>query len=270
MKFIDETNEAYHARTEVSASMLKKLDERPRLFEAYYVTREVPSEPSDAMRFGTMLHTAILEPEEFESRYIVCPAECSDRRTKAYKEWAATVGDREIVTEQDRSRLLRSADAVRNNADAKAILDAAQIKEKSIYFTDFLSDVPCRVRFDALAGSLIVDIKSINECTEDNFRYQVEKYRYDLQAAHYLEGFKSLAPGVHWRFAFIAVETTFPFCCRVFDIETEDIENAMARRARLLDDYKARQQSGDWSDPNEFKITTVSLSRRTKEKAFAV
>jgi hypothetical protein len=270
MMFVDESNEAYHSRKEMSASMLKKLDQSPRVFEAHYITGEAAKEPSAAMVFGTMVHAAILEPDEFASRYLVCPDECSDRRTKAYKEWAATLGDREPITATDANRIARCAAAVQCNTVASAILQAATIREKSFAYKDFLTGVDCRVRFDALAGDVVVDLKTVSDGSEEAFAKSIADFGYHLQAAHYLEGFKTLDPSRDWQFVFITVETQAPFRSRVFKLDADALMIAETRRTELLESYKIRMETGDWSEPGESEVTVLSLPKWYKTKALAV
>ena len=98
MSLLSIPNEEYHARPGVSASMLKSMASGWRSFEAEYITKTAPRKESAAMALGTAVHAALLEPEAFADEYAVIPEECSDRRTKAYKEWAANNGDRKTLS----------------------------------------------------------------------------------------------------------------------------------------------------------------------------
>ena len=82
-----ETNEQYHASEGVSCSQLKLLDESPQEFYETYITKTIVKEESDAMRFGTLFHAAILEPHTFQDSFITMPdfAKHPDNRTDAGK-----------------------------------------------------------------------------------------------------------------------------------------------------------------------------------------
>jgi len=264
---IDEPNEAYHARKELSASQLKKLAESPRIYEAYHVTKTISSEPSAAMRLGTAVHAAVLERSSFHAEYTVCPAECSDKRTKAYKDWAANVDPaKTVLTDDEYLRIMQCTLAVEKNETARAILNAATMVEKSFLYEDFLSGVPCRVRFDALAGDVVVDLKTVSDGSADAFTSSVGKFNYHLQAAHYLEGLRTIDHARDWRFVFITVETAAPFRCRVFELCEQTMAFAAEQRASLLEDYKRRMATGDWSEPNENEVTVLSLPNWFKAK----
>jgi hypothetical protein len=270
VEFIDETNEDYHARTEVSASWLKKLDESPRLFEAHYVTRTIESKQTDAMRLGTAVHCAILEPQKFDAQYAVCPEDCSDRRTNKHKAWAETVLGRQILTADEFQKIKSCEAAVHRNDIARLIIKAATHKEKSFVYRDFLTSVDCRVRFDALAGDAIVDIKTVSDGSEDEFIRSIDKYRYHLQASHYLEGFKTLDPSRDWQFVFITVETVAPYRCRTFSLDNEWLSMGADLRSALLESYKIRLQNGDWSESGENQVTPLSPPPWIRRKAFSL
>ncbi len=108
---------------------------------------------------------------------------------------------------------------------------------------------------------MIVDIKTVSDGSESEFVRSITNYRYHLQAAHYLEGFRTLEPSRDWQFVFITVETGIPYRCRVFRLDEEALRLAAYRRTALLESYKLRMASGDWSDQNEYEVVTLSLPR---------
>lgn len=255
---IEESNEAYHQRDGISASRLKSMNKGWRWYEGEHITRTIARKESPSMRLGTAIHAAILEPDAFGKDYIVCPAECSDRRTKAHKEWATTTDGREILSASEAVTIQACREAVETHPVARRILTASGINERSFTYTDEASGVPCRVRFDRLAGLVICDIKTTDCLDGDSFAKAIATYRYDLQAAHYLEGLHTLT-GDKYRFVFIAVETSPPHRCRVYQLGEGDLVAASERRAELLSEYARRIESGDWSDPLEGELQTVYL-----------
>lgn len=89
---VDWTAERYHADTEtVSRSQLEDLRASPALYHARHVARTLPPDsPGPAMRLGTNVHMAVLEPEEWRRRTEYRPApekpqrpEGADGRAKA-------------------------------------------------------------------------------------------------------------------------------------------------------------------------------------------
>jgi hypothetical protein len=252
-RLITESNEAYHARDGVSASMLKSMAKGWRTFEAEYITKTAPRKESASMALGTAVHTALLEPDRFDADYAICPPECSDRRTKAYREWAAE-NDGKIVLSADEAKTIHAiCKSAMRDKFAAILLGADGYVEKSLEWTD--QGLPCRARFDKVAGSFIIDIKTCQDATPEAFARTIASYRYDLQAAHYLAGIPYIAA----RFVFVAIETASPFRVRCYEMCGDDLFSAEMERVTLLLEYQRRLAEGDWSEPGEGVLTKIFL-----------
>lgn len=250
-RLITESNEAYHARKSVSASMLKTLRKSPRIYQAEIIERRIERKESAAMRLGTAIHSRILEPFQFAQEYTVCPEQCSDRRTKAYKEWEADNSDR-IILAFDECRIVNKvAASVHLHPIASRIVDRPDFVEKSFEYDDLETGVCCRVRFDGIKGGCVFDIKTISECDNLQIKRDAKKYGYHIQAAHYLEGLDTIAPEVPWVFMFIFVETAEPFRCKVFQPAPRWLNYGRKSRHELLKDLQDRLLSNDWSEAAE-------------------
>jgi exodeoxyribonuclease VIII len=268
MNLLDLTNEDYHNRPGVSASMLKSMARGWRTFEAEYITKTAPRKESAAMALGTAVHTALLEPERFATEYVVCPEECSDRRTKAYKEWAASVDGAAVLTTDDAATIDAIRESVRRDDFASKLLAADGYVEKSMEWND--QGVLCRMRFDKIAGPFCIDIKTCQDATPEAFAKTIASYRYDLQAAHYLSGLTNNGIGWGMRFVFIAVETASPYRVRCYEMCDDDFDKANDDRVSLLQEYRRRSKSGDWSEPGEGVLTKVFLPNWFAKREVAV
>jgi exodeoxyribonuclease VIII len=91
------TNAEYHSLPSISKSGLDLIHRAPAL---YRYRRANPTPQTPAMRWGTLVHTAILEPETMADTYVTAPA--VDRRTKegkaAYEAFLAEWGSKEVIT----------------------------------------------------------------------------------------------------------------------------------------------------------------------------
>jgi hypothetical protein len=271
MTFLELTNDDYHARPGVSASKLKSMARGWRTFEAEHITKTAPRKESPAMALGTAVHTALLEPERFDAAYVVCPPECSDRRTKAYKEWAASVASfalSGVLTTDDAATIDAIRDSVRRDEFASQLLAADGHVEKSLEWTE--SDVLCRMRFDKIAGPFCIDIKTCQDATPEVFAKTIASYRYDLQAAHYLSGLTNNSIGWGMRFVFVAVETASPYRVRCYEMCDDDFDKADEDRVALLLEYRRRLELGDWSEPGEGVLTKVFLPNWFAKREVAV
>jgi hypothetical protein len=256
---ITESNADYHARESISASRLKLLRESPRVYQSSVLLNRMPRSETPAMRLGTAIHAKVLEPEAFRKSYAYCPPECSDKRTKAFKEWAATAGDRIALNESDGTTIYTAAAALTMHPIAGKIIRAAELTEKSVAYTDSVSGADCRFRFDGIAGPIVFDIKTIAECSMEKITRAIFDFGYHIQAAHYLTGLETLDPSTDWRFMFLFVETSEPWRVRVVELGPSEIELGRFERAALIRDLLSRNASGDWSEPGENEVCSVSV-----------
>jgi exodeoxyribonuclease VIII len=244
--------------------MLKTMNQSWRVFEAEYVTRTIKRQPSPQMEMGTAIHCAALEPERYFREYVEQPEGLDDRRTKAYKDWAETVHPSQTILKHDQASTVRSCiDALNRNPIIRPCLKSIGVIELSHEWTDSVSDVPCRMRPDKIIprSGIVLDIKTIRSCTDGEFAKSVADFGYHIQAAHYLTGvdecgYKPLSP---WVFIFAAVETSEPFRCRAYSLDSESLDIGRFTRARLLDEYVRRLNDDDWSDERENELIEVSL-----------
>jgi hypothetical protein len=256
---ITESNADYHARESISASRLKLLRESPRVYQSSVLLGKMPRTETPAMKLGTAIHAKILEPESFHAIYAYCPPECSDRRTKAYKEWISNVKKGIVLSESDGETICMASDSLRAHPIAGKIIRAAELTEGSVTYTDPESGADCRFRFDGIAGPIVFDIKTIAECSMEKISRAIWDFGYHIQAAHYLAGLETLDPSTDWRFMFLFVETSEPWRVRVVELGPSEIELGRFERAALIRDLLARNASGDWSEPGENEVCSVSV-----------
>jgi RecB family exonuclease len=85
------SNADYHADPAVSASHIKAVMQSPYHYWSRFLNPQRPVvEPTAAMRFGSLVHCVVLEPDEVSKRYGVC----GPRNTKAGKEQAEQMATR--------------------------------------------------------------------------------------------------------------------------------------------------------------------------------
>jgi exodeoxyribonuclease VIII len=256
---ITESNAEYHARDSISASRLKLLRQSPRVYQATVLLGKMPHSETPAMKLGTAIHCAVLEPESYWSTYVRCPAGCSDKRTSAHKEWAKSVGDRIVLTDSEADTIEMASQALRMHMIAGKIIRAAELTEGSVTYADPETAADCRFRFDGIAGPICFDIKTIAECSMEKISRAIWDFGYHIQAAHYLAGLETLDPSTAWRFMFLFVETSEPWRVRVVELGPSEIELGRFERAALIRDLLARNASGDWSEPGENEVCSVSV-----------
>jgi len=195
--------------------------------------------PTPAMLEGTMLHSLILEPEEYIRTY----APCAPRNTKAGKEQAKeleALGMKPITQAQaDKNTdiLLR----VRQHPTVSELLSQGQA-EVSLFDVDEATGLQVKGRLDWLNGDTIIDLKTVGsgKAGPTEFAKQVANFKYHLQAAHYLELAKAD------RFIFIAVSREFPYQIATYELDSFAINEGRHLRRKALNLIASCEESNEW------------------------
>lgn len=246
------SNADYHADAAVSASHLKEAMRSPYHYWARYLDpNRTPVEPTAAMELGTLVHTAVLEPDELLQRYAVA----GDRRTKAGKEQAERMAADgiEAVSESDMALALGMAASVRNHPAAAALLAHGQA-EQSFWWTDLSTGLRCKCRPDWYQGITVVDLKTTTDASPAAFASSVAKFGYHIQAAHYLAGLHGAE-----LFVFIAVEKTAPYAVAVYELDAAAMALGRTMRDNALDVIATCKAADLWPGYGDTSVQTISL-----------
>lgn len=248
MKLMNISNAEYHAdRDHISKTWLDKINISPAHFQHYL---NAHFEPTPDMILGSLVHELTLEGHSHN--YVIAP-ECN-RRTKEGKALYASFLEenqgKTIVSEEIFNHAEQMRDAVYKNKIARALLSNGK-PEQSVFFNDVM-DAPCKARADWLRDDAIVDLKTSKSAVPSEFAKSIANFRYHVQAAHYLQGFK------RERFIFIVVEKTAPFGVAVYDSSEELIEQGYTERDRNIETFLECQANNDWPGYPE-EILTVQL-----------
>ena len=246
------TNADYHADPAVSASHLKEAMRSPYHYWARYLDpNRKPVEPTAAMRLGSLVHTAVLEPDELLQRYGVC----GPRNTKAGKEQAERMAAEglESVSESDMALALGMAASVRNHPAAAALLAKGKA-EQSFWWDDLPTGLRCKCRPDWYQGSTIVDLKTCQDAGPAAFARSVASFGYHVQAAHYLAGLHGAE-----RFVFIAVEKTAPYAVAVYELDAAAMAAGRTMRDNALDVIATCRAADSWPGYGDTSVQMLSL-----------
>lgn len=241
--------ERYHATHAMSAGGLKRMKRSPAHFYGLQLdpNRPEPGDPTPAMKNGTLVHTALFEPDQVAARYVVKP-EGMNFSTKDGKAWrdAQTL---EIVEDLQMRTALAQAAAVRAVPDLAALL-ADGYGEASAFWIDAETGELCKCRPDwtspAGDGVILVDGKTCQDASPDGFGRAIWNMDYHLQAAWYSDGFEA-ATGLRVHgFVFAAVESAWPHVAAPYMLGDDVLEAARRENRRLLNRYAECKRSGVW------------------------
>jgi hypothetical protein len=232
----------YEAIKALNWSSLKDLATSPR---AYRCRQDHPREDTAALSLGRAVHAAILEPAEFEKRYIIRPADL-DGRTKAGKTWLddARASGLEVLTTEQGETVAACVASVRSHHDVAELLIGTST-EQVITWADSDTGVACKGRLDALTLRTVVDLKTTRELAR--FEFDAARLLYHAQVAWYLDG--GIAAGAldaDARAWIVVVETVGPFDCGPLEVAGADLVAGREVYRRLLDTWVSCHETGDW------------------------
>lgn len=248
-------NALMHHESHLSYSSLSAFKKSPRAFIDYKLGIK---EETEAMIYGSLLHCFVLEPGEFEKRYMVIEdadicaqiGGAKPRATKAYKEWynaaIAEAGGRIIVEANDMMAAKISAVNIRHNRASQKILNMTPEHEKPIEWE--YKNFCFKGFIDGIGEKAIVDLKTCADANPDKFQRDLIQRGYYLQAAMYL-----YATGEVRDYYIIAIDKMNGVS--VHKLENKLIEHGMEEYDKLLDKFNqciladAFDQSFDFYSP---------------------
>ena len=240
----------YHADTRrISKTGLDYLTRSPaHYWERYLNPDRAEDEPTPAMVFGSLFHTLVLEPEKYERRYVVAPA--LHKNSNAYKEWAAAQSELEIINADQLERAQKMATAIRNHVSAGASLKSGKAEQR-YDFQEPITGALCRMKldFETVIGeqTYLIDVKTSEDARVEAFGRSVVNYRYDVQAAFYMDGY-TLATGVQpAAFVFVVIEKEPPYAVACYTVPNEVLQLGRTKYLRDLEVYQRCLETDVWN-----------------------
>lgn len=226
-------NEDYHDSPGISASGLKTI----YLKSMYHYLNQKPFE-SKAMAFGSAVHTALLEPDDFDDEYYIMPK--LDRRTKIgqtiYNDRVKLIKDKKILNKDEGDKINYIIKNFRKNTLANEYCEGQiEISHYGKY-----NDIDVRIRPDVLnrERDFISDVKTCQDNSPMAFKRDIYKYAYHLQAAFYIDQL-----GIN-NFKFIAVQNTYPYTVEVYTLSNELLERGRNAWKQAFKDYEIYLETG--------------------------
>jgi hypothetical protein len=240
------SNHDYHKVSGLSCSAFKELLRSPAHYQ-YYLKERI--EPTKFMNRGTAIHTAILEPEKFETEIIVEPEfapkkpstlqrqakKPSPETVNAIKFWddfAEKAQGKTVISHDDLGLVAGMAEGVKG-CEAAVNLLSSGFPELSVFATDPQHGFLWKARPDWLTpAGACVDVKKCQDASPQGFQKQIGGYGYHIQAALYMQVLTWATGKEHNRFFFIAIEEKPPHCCAVFELDYASLDAARLKIQR--------------------------------------
>lgn len=261
--------EDYLAVDAMSQSALKLLAKSP-----WHYANRVDVKQTRPMLNGTLVHCARLEPDALSQRYAIVPddapkrptdaqwaAKKSNESSQAAKEWWTNFGEQVAgrtiipandfaITQLQLAALNREPQIVEDMSDGKS--------EVSVFWTDPTTGVYCKARPDYVRetsdGDILTDLKSTVDESPQGFGRAAKRMRFDLQQAHYVDGWQ-IATGrkVHV-FSFAAVTNVRPVLAKAYLLPEDFAQQGEDERRDLLSIYANCRASDTWPDYGSGRI----------------
>jgi len=256
--------EQYHATHAMSAGGLKRMAQSPAHFYGMQLDPNRPqnSEPTPAMKNGTLVHTALFEPDQVGCRYVVKP-DGMNFSTKEGKAWKEANADREIVDADQMAAARAQAAAVRRLPDVAALLAEGR-GEVSAFWLDEQTGELCKCRPDWVSpagdGVILIDGKTCQDASPAGFGRSIWNLDYHLQAAWYADGYERAAGIKVHGFVFAAVESAWPHQAAAYMLDDVVMDHARRKYRQLLDLYAQCKRAQHWPGyPSEIQPITLPV-----------
>lgn len=219
----------------------------------HYFRRKELRPETPAMRFGTIFHTAILEPNKFKENYLTEPETVTidgktldlNKRIAKHRDyleaWRLDHSDKMILSEKDAENL---TGMLLNIGKDKELVSLIEMGSPECVVTWEYRGRACKAKADlwipdSKYGPLVIDFKKTQDASESGFTRSIYNYNYGLQSAWYLEGFEAS------RFFFVAVEEKSPNAIGKWDAELW-LEHGKLTMDRYIDKLEECERTGLW------------------------
>lgn len=259
--------------------------------------------PSPAKALGTLVHAMLMTPDDMDDQVVIQPAN-TDKSSNANK--AARVGwlrevsgfsdeievdpklslgkqlDANLLvleekfaatglvvcSEDDKAK----AETMVGNVLAKSIgreIFQAGKAETTIMAQDPEHGVICKIRPDWLPDGheVIVDLKSAQSASFEDFSRVSARYGYHIQAALYRSIYSKAVGRSRPPFIHAVIENEAPYDCAFYELDQAAIEAGEKRVRRALRIWKLCEESGKWPGigwewpTREYTIESLSLPK---------
>lgn len=209
---------------------------------------------TDALVLGHGTHTAILEPDEFDTRYTLRPQVYTNDKgeekkwtgnANVCKAWLLAHEGDDILEQEQWDKSLAMRDAVAAHPDASRFLAGAKM-EVSIQWNDPDTGLLLKARLDADSHGHIIDVKSCRDANVSPFGAAAYKYGYHYQGAMYHDGMVQVSDKEVKAFIIIAVESSPPHAIVVYEVDREALLLGRDQYKATLFGVRRAMKTGIW------------------------
>lgn len=212
---------------------------------------------SDALRFGRIFHTSLLEPgnigalEVYEDMDWIPKADHPDGKSinDQKAEWKQTRNDNEIpyfMKNQERIDLENMVKAIREHPLASKYLKPEAKIEGSLFWKDERTGLDCKSRLDLILpdDDIIIEIKTDVDPEPEAFGRKIYNMGYHIGAWFNREGYRAVFGRDLKAFIFVVLEKSEPYSVGVYMMSAHDFDAGEIDGVPLMMRYKLIKAGG--------------------------
>lgn len=244
------SNADYHKDSKfISSSGYKKLLEDPALFyKENILGRKEDEGEKEHLQFGSLLHTALLEPHLLQSEYAVFDG--LRRAGAAFETFKAANVGKHIVTKASMEKAKWLIKGVHKCKAAQSLLKLGGVSEETVAVN--LNDVPTKCRADKIIVSegIIWDLKSTSwDLDADSVKQTIAHWDYTLSASLYCAVFEEFYKR-KFDFLWVFVKKDDADCA-VYKMSEKTRTEGLQKVAKAQTLYKHCMATGIWQTPEK-------------------
>lgn len=241
-----------------------------------------PSEATDAMKFGSLLHCMVFEPTRFEDSYAVAEEDVNrtSKEGKAkWAQWKSEAGARELIKKKQFEQATALADCLYQDSFLRPLLEIEEsLRELPIRWYHQGTGHAMRSKIDFFAvcphtqDFIVIDLKTTSASDKREIANSVWGYGYHRQQACYTSALACALTGVsvrefteRLRFYFAFVKTDFPEL-QIVQLEPEYVDIGARQLNATIEELAYCHQVGLWRPRDDGKVIRLSPPRWSNEE----
>lgn len=235
--------ETYVKIDAINNSTLKIFVDQSPAHAKYY--RENGRESTQALAFGSLADCYILEPTLFFKKYVVGPDARGNSNVR--RDFVASQPpEMTVIKPKDMEAVIAIYNKI-SLSPAMRLLSGG-ISQTVMIWKDEPTGLLCKSRQDYLNTSinLITDLKTTASAKPEHFSKDIFKYKYNMQAAFYIDGAIAITKEEEWSFAFFTVEKVEPYVSSAFQLGDMSIDVGRKMYRGALDLYAKCLEADSW------------------------
>lgn len=250
------SNRAYHAIPALSSTRLKALAQSPA---ACLRAMTLAVEETTPLRLGRALHAQVLEPETYTENFVTEDVNLLTKAGKARRD-ALQKEQKTLLSLDEAVEISAWKESVVTHPDIKPFFQSAVAEEMTVLWQE--GRTLAKARVDLVGDTWALDLKTSNFLVGFS-PYEIDRYRYYLQAAWYLRGLQKHLPRIV-DFYFAVVSKQEPYESQLFKLDATSLDGGEEEIGQLLPVYESCLLRNTWTRHLPTRVGSIT-DRRVRE-----